>query len=95
LPLRLDLIQTVAFAGILLFVGYGVRNIVPGLARVNVPAPVCGGLPIAAILALLYFNGIQPLAFDTTLQTPLQTPFLRRSVSARAWHCWYAAASWS
>src|SRR5262245_635151 len=75
LPLRLDLIQTVAFAGVLLFVGYGVRNVIPGLARVNIPAPVCGGLPIAAILALLYFNGIQPLAFDTTLQTPLQNAF--------------------
>jgi len=73
--LNLDLVQTVAFAGILLFVGYGVRNLIPGLARVNVPAPVCGGLPVAAILAILYFSGIQPLKFDTTLQTPMQNAF--------------------
>jgi len=74
-PLALDLVQTVAFAGVLLFIGYGVRNFVPGLARVNIPAPVCGGLPIAALLAVLYFSGIQPLKFDTTLQTPLQNAF--------------------
>lgn len=73
--LTLDLIQTVAFAGIILFFGYGIRNLIPPLARVNIPAPVCGGLPVAAILALLYFSGYQPIKFDTTLQTPLQNAF--------------------
>lgn len=73
--LTLDLVQTVAFAGIILFVGYGLRKLIPPLARVNIPAPVCGGLPVAAILAVLYFSGIQPLKVDTTLQTPLQNTF--------------------
>jgi glutamate:Na+ symporter, ESS family len=73
--LTLDLIQTVAFAGVILFGGYVVRRFIPVLARVNIPAPVCGGLPVAAILAVLYFYGIQPLKFDTTLQTPLQNAF--------------------
>ena len=73
--LTLDLVQTVAFAGIILFVGYGLRRLIPPLARVNIPAPVCGGLPVAAILAVLYFSGIQPLKFDTTLQVPLQNTF--------------------
>ncbi len=41
----------------------------------NIPAPVCGGLPVAAILAILYFQGIQPIKFDTALQTPLQNTF--------------------
>jgi len=71
----LDLVQTVAFAGVILFVGYGIRTLVPPLARVNIPAPVCGGLPVAGILAVLYFAGYQPLKFDTTLQTPLQNAF--------------------
>jgi glutamate:Na+ symporter, ESS family len=75
LVLTLDLVQTVAFAGVILFVGYGVRRLIPPLARVNIPAPVCGGLPVAAILAALYFAGIQPIEFDTTLQTPLQNAF--------------------
>ncbi len=75
LPIALDLIQTVAFAGIILFLGYGVRRLIPPLARVNIPAPVCGGLPVAAILAVLYFSNIQPLKFDTALQVPLQNTF--------------------
>ena len=44
----LDLINTVAFAGVVLFLGYGIRRAVPPLARYNVPAPVIGGLLVAA-----------------------------------------------
>jgi ESS family glutamate:Na+ symporter len=65
----------VAFAGVILFLGYGLRRLIPPLARVNIPAPVCGGLPVAAILAVLYFQDIQPIKFDTTLQVPLQNTF--------------------
>jgi ESS family glutamate:Na+ symporter len=75
LTLTLDFIQTVAFAGVILFFGYSVRRAVPPLARVNIPAPVCGGLPVAGVLAVLYFLGYQPLKFDTTLQVPLQNTF--------------------
>ncbi len=75
LPLSLDLVQTVAFAGVILFLGYGLRRLVPPLGRVNIPAPVCGGLPVAGILAILYFNNVQPLKFDTVLQVPLQNMF--------------------
>jgi ESS family glutamate:Na+ symporter len=73
--LALDLIQTVAFAGAALFLGYGIKKRVPLLARYNIPAPVVGGLPIAALLA--FFNrGTPPLvAFDTALQVPLQNAF--------------------
>ena len=75
LPITLDLIQTVAFAGVILFLGYGLRRLIPPLARVNIPAPVCGGLPVAGILAVLYFSDIQPIKFDTALQVPLQNTF--------------------
>lgn len=75
LPLKLDFIQTVAFAGVMLFVGYGLRRLIPPLSRVNIPAPVCGGLPIAAIVAVLHAANYQVLAFDTTLQVPLQNAF--------------------
>jgi ESS family glutamate:Na+ symporter len=75
LPITLDLVQTVAFAGIILFAGYGIRRLIPALGKVNIPAPVCGGLPVAAILAILYFNGSQPIKFDTALQVPLQNTF--------------------
>ncbi len=73
--LTLDLVQTVAFAGIVLFLGYGVRGLIPFLARVNIPAPVCGGLLVAALLAVLHGYGIQPFKFDSTLQIPLQNAF--------------------
>jgi ESS family glutamate:Na+ symporter len=75
LPIALDLVQTVAFAGVILFVGYGIRRLIPALGKVNIPAPVCGGLPVAGVLAVLYFSGIQPLKFDTTLQVPFQNTF--------------------
>ncbi len=74
-PLTLDLVQTVAFSGVILFLGYGLRQLIPALARVNIPAPVCGGLPVAGVLAVLHFSGYQPLAFTTTLQVPLQNTF--------------------
>jgi len=73
--MRLDLIQTVAFAGLMLFVGYGLKRQVLFLARYNIPAPVVGGLPVAALFALLHAFGRPAPTFDTTLQTPLQNSF--------------------
>ncbi len=75
LPIALDLVQTVAFAGVILFAGYGIRRLIPVLGKVNIPAPVAGGLPVAGVLAVLYFSGIQPIKFDTTLQVPAQNTF--------------------
>jgi ESS family glutamate:Na+ symporter len=73
--MRLDLVQTVAFAGLILFVGYALKRLIPALARYNIPAPVAGGLPVAALFAIAYAVDWRPLAFDTTLQTPLQNTF--------------------
>jgi ESS family glutamate:Na+ symporter len=73
--MRLDLIQTVAFAGLILFLGYGLKRLIPALTRYNIPAPVAGGLPVAAVFAVGYAIDWRPLAFDTTLQTPLQNTF--------------------
>jgi glutamate:Na+ symporter, ESS family len=73
--LKLDLVQTVAFAGVILFAGYGLKRLVPLLARYNIPAPVAGGLPVAGLLTFFYARNWQPVAFDTTLQTPLMIAF--------------------
>jgi len=73
--MQLDLVQTVAFAGVILFLGYGLKKLIPPLARYNIPAPVAGGLPVAALLTAAYTVNWQPLAFDTTLQTPLNIAF--------------------
>jgi ESS family glutamate:Na+ symporter len=36
----LDFVNTLAFGGVMLFAGHGVRRLLPWLARYNVPAPV-------------------------------------------------------
>ena len=72
---KLDIIQTVAFAGLILFLGYGLKRLIPALSRYNIPAPVAGGLPVAALFAVGNAIDWHPLAFDTTLQTPLQNTF--------------------
>ena len=41
--LALELVNTVAVAGLVLFLGYGLRRAIPLLARLNLPAPVVGG----------------------------------------------------
>ncbi|HEU4556917.1 MAG TPA: sodium/glutamate symporter [Longimicrobium sp.] len=73
--MKLDLIQTVAFAGLVLFLGYGIRRLVPPLARYNIPAPVIGGLIVAGILTFFRSRGQTPLTFDTTLQSPMMVAF--------------------
>jgi len=73
--LELDLIQTVAFAGVVLFAGYGVRRVVRPLARNNVPAPVIGGLLAAVAILLARRAGAELVHFDTTLQAPLMIAF--------------------
>lgn len=73
--LTLDMIQTTAFAGIVVFAGYGIRKIVPVLARYNLPAPVLGGFVIALVNLAARGFGVAPFAFDTSLQAPLMTAF--------------------
>ena len=63
--MRLDLLQTVALAGLLLFAGYGLKRLIPVLARYNIPAPVAGGLPVAAILALVRDQDLRRRAEET------------------------------
>jgi ESS family glutamate:Na+ symporter len=71
----LDLIQTVALSGIVLFAGYFIRRLITPLATYNIPAPVIGGLLVAILLTInrSYFG--YPLALDTTLQSPLMIAF--------------------
>ena len=50
---KLDLIQTVTFAGLVLFLGYRIRALIPPLARYNIPAAVIGGM-LSSVLFLLF-----------------------------------------
>jgi glutamate:Na+ symporter, ESS family len=73
--LTLDLINTVAFGGAVLFVGYGIRRLIPPLARYNVPAPVIGGFLVALTILTARSRGIELATFDTRLQVPFQIAF--------------------
>ncbi len=73
--LTLDLVQTLALAGCVLFLGYGVRRLLPALARVNVPAPVVGGLLAASLVWWGRSRGLTLVQLDTTLQAPLMIAF--------------------
>jgi glutamate:Na+ symporter, ESS family len=72
---KFDLIQTLALAAVILFVGYGVRRRVGVLDRFNIPAPVIGGFLFAAIALALRQSGTVAFEFDTTLQSPFMVAF--------------------
>ena len=73
--MTLDLTQTVAFAGAILFVGYGIRRLLPFLGRYNIPAPVIGGLLVAIAVWIARSQDAELFVFDTTLQSPLMIAF--------------------
>lgn len=73
--LELDLIETLAFGGVALFAGYGLRRIFPALARFNVPAPIIGGLLVAVVTLIAHSRSVSLVRFDTTLQSPLMIAF--------------------
>lgn len=73
--LRLDMIQTLALAAVVLFVGYDIRRRVPPLDRYNIPAPVVGGFLFAGLALALRLGGVLAFEFTTTLQTPLMIAF--------------------
>ena len=69
-----DMIQTVAFASVLLFAGGFLCRRVAFLNKYNIPAPVVGGLIFACANWGLQANGVG-LRFDTTLQDPFMIAF--------------------
>ena len=73
--MSLDLVQTVALAGVVLFAGYFIRRVITPLADHNIPAPVVGGLLVAILLTLNRAYLGYPVKFDTTLQSPLMIAF--------------------
>lgn len=73
--LKLDLIQTVALAAVILFIGYGIRRRVGVLDRFNIPAPVVGGFLFAAVGLALRQSGVVAFEFDTLLQSPFMVAF--------------------
>jgi sodium--glutamate symport carrier (gltS) len=73
--LQLDLIQTLAFGGLVLFLGHGLCRVIPLLARYNLPSPIVGGLLIAVAVLIARGHGLTLFRFDTALQNPLMIAF--------------------
>lgn len=62
-------------SGLILFLGYGIRRIIPVLAKYNIPAPVIGGMLVAILITVARTRGWTPLHLDTSLQSPLMIAF--------------------
>jgi len=73
--LQLDAVQTLAFAGIALFLGYALCRAIPVFGRYNLPPPVVGGLVFAAVAWITHDRGATLFVLDTSLQTPLMIAF--------------------
>lgn len=73
--LKFDMIQTVALAAAVLFLGYGIRRRIGVLDRFNIPAPVVGGFLFATVTLVLRQTGTLAFEFDTTLQSPFMVAF--------------------
>jgi len=75
LVFKLDMVQTLALASVVLFAGYAIRRRVGVLDRYNIPAPVVGGFIFAGAALVLRLQNLVAFEFETTLQPPLMIAF--------------------
>ncbi len=73
--LQLDAVQTVAFGGLVLLLGYALCRWIPVLGRYNLPEPVIGGLVVALASWWAWSQGSALYTLDTSLQQPLMIAF--------------------
>ncbi|WP_299343930.1 sodium/glutamate symporter [uncultured Pseudoxanthomonas sp.] len=73
--LELDAVQTLAFAGLALFLGYALCRVVPLFSKYNLPAPVIGGLAVALVVLAARSHEVTLFTLDTSLQAPLMIAF--------------------
>ncbi|CQR71825.1 Sodium/glutamate symport carrier protein [Sporomusa ovata DSM 2662] len=75
LILKLNMIQTVALALVVYFLGSFIRHRVPIFMRLSIPAPVIGGLIFAGLSTFLRTQGILGFELDGSMQTALMIMF--------------------
>ncbi|WP_125591323.1 sodium/glutamate symporter [Companilactobacillus jidongensis] len=73
--LNIDMIATVALAGILLMIGFKIIDKFPIFSRLCIPAPVIGGFICAIIVWILRGTNVLQVNMDTTLQLPFMLAF--------------------
>ncbi len=72
---QLDMIQTIAIAVVVLFLGQTLRKKISLLEKFFIPAPVIGGLVFAIFTLVLKQGDVVTFQMDTTLQRVLMTAF--------------------
>lgn len=84
--LQLDAVQTLALAGLALFLGYALCRAIPVLGRYNLPPPVVGGLVFALAAWAAHHRDTTLFALDTSLQSPLMIAFFTTiGINASLW----------
>lgn len=73
--IKFDLVFTLAFAALFLFVGYGLQRRIGFLSKTRIPAAAIAGLLFAMIVWLLYSQNIASVKIDSSLRSPLQVAF--------------------
>lgn len=73
--MRIDMVATTALAGLLLMLGYWIRDKVQILKRLCIPAPVIGGFICAILVWILRATNVLQITMDTTLQLPFMLAF--------------------
>ena len=72
---KFDMLQAAALGAVMYYFGIWMRSKIPALEKYSMPAPVIGGLVVAAITATLHARGIAGFSFDSTLQMVFMTCF--------------------
>lgn len=73
--IKLDPVQTLAFGGVVLMLGYFLCRKIPVLQRYSIPEPVVGGLVIALLAWAANTQGATLFQLDTSLQSALMIAF--------------------
>ncbi len=75
MTISFDIIQTIAIAVMVLYLGNFIRNKIHFLERFCIPAPVIGGIIFSIIVLIGYMTDYYHFEFDTTLQSVFMTAF--------------------
>ncbi len=75
LVIKLDMVQTLAAAAVVLFIGHGIKQKVPVFDKYSIPAAVVGGLLFAFIALGLRLTNVLHFTFDNALQSPMMIAF--------------------
>lgn len=82
--ISLDLIQTLALAGVVYAFGIGLKRAIPLLARLSIPAAVVGGLSFA-LFATLSRGSLVRFSLDTSAQSLFMVTFFTSIGMGASW----------